>query len=234
MAILRAFLGDFLDQSATRRRNPNWIAEGLTTAGAGIVGAGSFWSFIENVAKPIFGEWANLFQLVLLIGAILWFGSLICAKVTRAKSLKPAPTPHVEYQFSQPVRILSKVALIVLICALPVKARNVYYDVRPLPPDLYGVLKDPSARPIAGGHIVILTSDDDNITVSSNGPDTDGFYHIVAKRPVRRSDHLRYRSDFCSVILPVDHAHQIAAQRENVTGQMLSPMFSHTVICQEK
>lgn len=235
MGVFTNFIRDFGDRSATPRRTPNWVEEGLTVAGVGIAGASSYLEFTEKIVKPIFGDWTGFFQFLLILGAILWSGSIIRAKSKGPSSALSGPRTiqNLEYEHSQPIRNIAKLLLILLTFTIPSKAKSVYFNVTPLPTELYGILKDPLGRPVIGGTILVKTPANDSITASTAGPDSDGLYHVVATRRIRRSDKLEYIRGSCSGILRLDRAHQIAPLRDTVTGKMLSPAFNDIVDCKE-
>src|SRR4051812_46337278 len=80
MHIFRAFIADLLDKSAERATMPSWGTETLTTVGVGCIAASGQADSARKLVAIFADDCANGIQLVLLIVAIFWCGSIICSK----------------------------------------------------------------------------------------------------------------------------------------------------------
>jgi hypothetical protein len=229
------FIQDLTDQSANKISNPNWAVDGLTTIGIALLAASGQAEAVQKLVSQMSGDFSNVIQLILLLGAEFWCAAVISAK-TKSKQLagiasKLSSTNVHIYLYSQPLRGAAKIGFLLLAVAVPSKLRTILDEVFPLPTTIYGYMFYDTTKPVDGANIRVVSSDDSDVTIGSWLTDSKGFYIVKAVRRIRRSDVLKVKPDGCTteVSLPLKRPNEHSTEGSQ---SALSPLFMHVIHCE--
>lgn len=234
----KGFLQDLTDKSAEKVSPPNWAGDALTTTGLAIVGASGQAEAVQKLVSLFAGDFASVVQLLLLLLALLWCGAIISGKAHFKQQAGVVAASDAaktrSYAFSQPLRVVAKIGLLLLLIAVPLKLSAVADNLIPLPDTIYGHVFYDTGKPVDGAPLRAVTSAGSDITSGSWTTDSNGFYVIKAKKRFRRSDVLRVIPDGCTVevSLALTKANEVTPQSDRGDhGLGLRPMFEHRVHC---
>jgi len=239
---VKSFWNDITDKSAAKVRSPRWATESLTTVGIAVLGASAQIEAVRKVGSEFVGDFSSLFQLVLQLFAIFWCMAVISGKSELASGSaiihSPASaSPQLLYSYSQPLRFLAKVGLLLLMFLIPVSLRAVADEVIPLPSTIYGYIYRGADHPLDGVRVRIITREGQDITRGNWFTDSAGFYIATANRRIKRSDKIVVAPEEC------DGEHALSLMRSNQADNSTimsdakvknDALFVHHIDCKEK
>ena len=142
------------------------------------------------------------------------------------------------YAYSQLLRFLAKLGLLLLVIMLPYKLMTVADDLLPLPTTIYGYIYTGADQPVDGARVRLVSRHGDDITSGTWFTDSQGFYIVKAVRHVRRSDVIKTIPNKCEseLSLALTKSNEVPVSNTILDPQQRRPadIFVHHINCAEK
>jgi hypothetical protein len=142
--------------------------------------------------------------------------------------------PHLECKYSQPVRYLAKIGMVVVLVSVPGKVVSLADEVIPLPATLYGYLVDArTGQSIADARVRVVSADGTDITQDTWLSDSEGFYIVRTTRRAYRNDRLLVTHQDCTgeQSFRLRRADEWSEVPPSAPKEELRPIFRHVLNC---
>jgi len=234
------FVRDLTDNSAETVWTPNWAADSLRTLGIAVLAASGQIEAVQKLVSQLVGDFSSAIQILLLLCAILWCVAVISSKIPSTRvslivgDLRPMDGRGL-YGYSQPLRFVAKLGLLLFVIALPFRVRIVVDKLLPLPETIYGYVFLGADKPVNGARIRVISSNGADITSGTWTTDSRGFYILKGVRRLRRSDLVKVQPDGCKkeLTLALSKSNEVSAgtAKDQPDGTGIFPIFIHHLDC---
>jgi hypothetical protein len=219
---------DLLDRSARRRSDISWGPHVWATVGVIVTAAAGYFDSAEKLFVGAFGGFVGTFRFLLLVVAQVGCWFVICSKQRKGSGILASDVSF-QYSFAQPLRFGAKLGSLLLLLLVPTRFLAAKDDFVPLPRKFYGYLVDgKSGQPIRNASVRVATADGVDVTDGLWFSDTDGFYVVGTREPVKRSGHVLVSETTCPsrVRLNLRRIDQVGTKND-------LPIFRHVLTCGE-
>ena len=225
-ARLRPSVADFVDRRGERRTEPL-----STTVPAGILltinTVGGIIDGVLHLSANFTSVTWQVAPLLALIVASVVAVVVICQKRYASQMIADEATAIIEYSYPNSLRQPAKLALLLCIAVIPLKARTLMLDTKPLGQVIGGTLRDVRGNPLTEARLRLVTPAGQELATSASPTDAIGFYVIEAASIIHRQDVLRVAWADCNAEVEISLARSFEIGR-TPRG---APLFQHVVTC---
>ena len=233
------FIADILDRSARPSSQGAALPDLWTISILAFSGAATFFDAFTVLANRLFGIAGSIIPLGLVIVGLAWSIFVMTAKHKQMLAsvivARTVPTNELVYTYSQSIRYLAKISMVVLLLLLPSHIGAVVDEFIPLPSTIYGYLADARSRkPVIDAVVRVVDTKGVDVTTNQWPSDNTGFYIVENSRQVRRNSRIVVSQVNCKTEneLPMFRVYET---RVDLSGNEIpnsrNPVFRHTLNC---
>jgi hypothetical protein len=239
MALIHSFINDILDRSARPSSQGVALPDLWTISILAFSGAATFFDAFTTLANRLFGIAGSIIPLGLVVVGLAWSIFVINTKDKQMLATvivaRTVPPSELTYAYSQSIRYLAKISMVVLLLLLPSHVAAVIDEFIPLPSTIYGYLVDARSRkPVIDAVVRVVDTNGVDVTTNQWPSDSTGFYIIENSRRVRRNSRIVVSQADCKTEneLPMFRIYETRVDLSgNKIPRFLKPAFQHTINC---